>query len=106
MRFILLLAATGVSIAMGFLTYLFLSHQLSDVMYALLSLGFSIAMTFIAFHFIYLSYVSSKENKRQFKAFSQKEKKWEQTKLQVTSDSALPPNAPLALSEQEPPLHS
>ena len=80
MRFFLLLIAAAISVAIGFFNYLFLSGQIAYVPYALVSMAIAITMTFTAFHFIYLYYAKRKENKRQSKAFSLKEKEWENSK--------------------------
>lgn len=90
MRFLLLLVAALISAAIGFFNYLFLSGQIAYVPYALVSMAVAITMTFIAFHFIYLYYAKSRENKRQSKAFSQKEKEWEKNKPTCPEPTAQP----------------
>ncbi|MBR6756361.1 MAG: hypothetical protein IKM15_05380 [Peptococcaceae bacterium] len=94
MRFFLLFIAAVISAAIGFFNYLFLSGQIAYVPYALVSMAVVITMTFVAFHFIYLYYAKRKENKRQSKAFSQKEKEWEKNKP-TCPESTAQPTAPV-----------
>ena len=83
MRFLLLTISTVISVGIGFLAYLFLSGQITEIMYALISLAISIGMTFTATHFMYQTYRGSRDKKRLSKEVEAKDKQVQEKDTQL-----------------------